>query len=345
MILIHDRNTLGADTQRSYLKAVECLHFKNPSREFDPANGTLGLFRIDDYIKVLLTEGYLTAFSGLHLHWQRVLLHIYEQELREECGYNGTLPYWDFSRFAPNITADPIFKGNTSLGGDGQVVGYPSHVGHGDVSINYFTHNYIIPPGSGGGCVQNPPATHGISTYPLAWPDNANSPNSTFDHSYLTRNPRCITRDLNAFTSHALTYNFVEKAIACDTYACLLDSINGSPKGTILPIEIAARATVGGLQLDPYIAASDPLWWLLAANVDRLWALWQGQNPNVDQRFNEVTGTKSPWMSNVTMPVALSDTLYYGALQGNKTQIRLVKDGKSTIEGHLCYRYSEPLKN
>jgi tyrosinase len=185
---------------------------------------------------------------------------------------------------------------------------------------------------------------HNISTYPLAWASVLpNNTNATFDHSFLTPNPRCITRDFNTFTAKAITYQFVEKSIGCDSFACLLDAINGSPKGTLLPLEFGARATVGGLHLDPYTAASDPLWWLMAANVDRLWALWQGQVPDPQRRFNEVAGTKSPWMSNATSPVVLHDLLEFGSVLGNETRPwRTVNDGKSTVEGDLCYWYSNP---
>ena len=80
----------------------------------------------------------------------------------------------------------------------------------------------------------------------------------------------------------------------------------------------------------------------MAANVDRLWALWQGQNQDVQKRFNEVAGTKSPWMSNATSPVVLHDRLEFSrVVLGNETKASwTVKDGKSTVDGELCYWYS-----
>jgi tyrosinase len=60
-------------------------------------------------------------WSGLLLPWHRHFNWIVEKGLREECGYGGYLPYWDYSKYLDQpFNKNPLFDGSeTSVGGNG----------------------------------------------------------------------------------------------------------------------------------------------------------------------------------------------------------------------------------
>jgi tyrosinase len=67
-------------------------------------------------------------YSGTFLGWHRYYLHIYEKALREECGFKGTLPYWEWSKYADAPQNSPIFNGDAySMSGNGEYI--PGHPG------------------------------------------------------------------------------------------------------------------------------------------------------------------------------------------------------------------------
>ncbi|KAI8625267.1 hypothetical protein F5Y19DRAFT_467210 [Xylariaceae sp. FL1651] len=80
------------------------------------------------------------------LPWHRMFLHIYEQKLRQYCGFEGQLPYWDWTSDWQNLTESSIWDDEHGFGGEtthytyGSCVSGPfSHVelrygGHGTVS-------------------------------------------------------------------------------------------------------------------------------------------------------------------------------------------------------------------
>jgi tyrosinase len=53
-----------------------------------------------------------------------------------------------------------------------------------------------------------------------------------------------------------------------------LDAPGGEPGG----VHAAGHWQVGLNALDVYASPSDPVFWLHHAQVDRLWAIWQGQD-------------------------------------------------------------------
>jgi tyrosinase len=77
----------------------------------------------------------------------------YEKALREECGYTGYQPYWNWGRTAADPHTAPIFNGNaSSMGGNGKKVDYPG------IPTAGFKKPYdIIPADLGGGCVESGP--------------------------------------------------------------------------------------------------------------------------------------------------------------------------------------------
>lgn len=48
------------------------------------------------------------------LSWHRYYVWTYEKALREECGYRGFQPYWNWDRYAADPANSPLFNGNAS---------------------------------------------------------------------------------------------------------------------------------------------------------------------------------------------------------------------------------------
>lgn len=63
-------------------------------------------------------------------------------------------------------------------------------------------------------------------------------------------------------------------------------------------IHSAGHFSVGGLANDPYASPGDPIFYLHHGMMDRVWSLWQAQDPNA--RFYQVGGSKTPFNSEST---------------------------------------------
>jgi hypothetical protein len=97
--------------------------------------------------------------------------------------------------------------------------------------------------------------------------------NGTLNPEFLQPVERHLTRDIHE--GRDINYCHVEFDLACPELGCLQGSLYGGLPGFPFPTSLmnAVRFTVGGLQLDPFAGSADPIWWLAAANFDRLWAL------------------------------------------------------------------------
>jgi tyrosinase len=77
--------------------------------------------RWDDFTVAHLLNTPNIHWSGLLLPWHRHFTWILEKALREECGYGGYIPYWDYSKYLDQpFDENPLFDGSeTSVGGNG----------------------------------------------------------------------------------------------------------------------------------------------------------------------------------------------------------------------------------
>ncbi|ORX93978.1 hypothetical protein BCR34DRAFT_608405 [Clohesyomyces aquaticus] len=260
-------NTLAQKDRNAYLSAVHCMHRNLTNLH---TNVTGSRFRADDFTSHHIVTGGQYVFTGFMLPFHRWMIQGYEDVLRTECGYEGALPYWDFSEHADDITKDPIFSGNAaSMGGDGA----PVPGGHGYVEIDYPSGKFVLLSGAGGGCLFDQPfkligARLGYSLqwgsdsnktvlYPLPRYDEAGSLKS---RDALGFNDRCLTRDLNTFTGKQLNLTHVEYDLSCPDFSCLQERLNGAQKGYpfILNVMNAARSAIGGISLDLTLASPTP---------------------------------------------------------------------------------------
>lgn len=258
-----------------------------------------------------------------------------EQALRDECGYEGALPYWDAARFSADQTASKVWDGSaTSFGGNGAYLAD----GHGpfEILIPGLVVNVTTewPAGTGGGCVQDGPfATNSNSTFTVRLgPVDQPYVNTTNKYGYAA-NPRCLRRNFDPASGARLSW---------DTAAALLQ---GAPDIAAFRRAMdetwhrPAHTFIGRDGLDLFTSPNDPAFYLLHAQVDRLWALWQGQD--LRAREYAVYGNRTfegiPLDTAPTDPpanVTLDDVMDLGG--GYRPRVR---EGMSMTEGGRCYVY------
>jgi tyrosinase len=141
---------MSATDRIAYTDAVKCLHSLPPKSS--PADVPGARSRFDDFVAAHIEQAYNIHFGGNLFVWHRAYTWYFETALREECGYQGTQPYWDWSLYADDPASSPLFDGSaTSIGGNGE------SIVHGPTLLKAFGLEVSLPPGTGGGCVTQGP--------------------------------------------------------------------------------------------------------------------------------------------------------------------------------------------
>lgn len=145
------RRSLSKADRRKYIAAVKCLIKKKPTATSKQVPGARN--RLDDFVASHMIEQPRIHFNGHMFFWHRHFVWLYEQALRDECGWTGGQPYWDWTLDAGNILASPVFDGSdTSVGSNGEFIphGTLHFEGFGGLTVD-------LPPGQGGGCLKGGP--------------------------------------------------------------------------------------------------------------------------------------------------------------------------------------------
>lgn len=132
-------------------------------------------------------------YSGTFPPWHRWFVYTYEKALREECGYKGYQPYWDWPKYADAPEDSPLFNGDKySLGGNGE---YIPHDGPIIIPPEGVSGDPIpLPAGTGGGYVKTGPfANMTVNLGPVGGIQGGAPPGPDGGLGY---NPRGLIRDL-----------------------------------------------------------------------------------------------------------------------------------------------------
>lgn len=252
--------------------------------------------------------------------FHRYLVWLYEKALRDQCGYTGYQPYWDWSLSWEDPRNSTVFDGSPySMGSNGQFIPHEA------TTISSLGLNLTVPPATGGGCVYSGPFTP--DKYQLHLGPVTFEPRGA--DGGLAYNPRCLSRDLSpAWTNQTRPSKIMELLAPCGDVGCFDSTLESIPG-----VHAAGHFGMGGVGLDAFASAGDPAFWLHHAQVDRMWSIWQGQNPG--DRTYQTSGTGTALNIPPSENVTLDTVVDVGILAGNETVRRL----SSGIDGPFCYMY------
>ncbi|KIX07706.1 uncharacterized protein Z518_02360 [Rhinocladiella mackenziei CBS 650.93] len=321
-------STLSKAERREYIDAELCLMSK-PSE--DPAFAAGAKTRYDDFVAVHINQTLSIHGTANFLAWHRYFTWSFEQALRNECGYTGYQPYWNWGKYAFDPLNSPLFDGSDySMSGNG------AFEEHGCTNALPTGLN-CIPPGSGGGCVNTGPfkdyvVNLGPVSPTLDIPGIINYSNP----DPLAYNPRCLRRDISSWVSSNWTkdsdsYDLISNY---DDIESFQDRMQGDFPNGYYGVHTGGHFTTGG---DPggdlFASPAEPSFFLHHAQIDRTWWIWQNQDlENRKNAFGGGTSTLDP----VNSPRGqLTDPIIMGSLSTTVQN----QDVMSTTEGPLCYIY------
>jgi len=158
----------------------------------------------------------------------------------------------------------------------------------------------------------------------------------------LGYNPRCLRRDVNRFSAAETTSDKVHDLIvgAGDMY-WFDTTLEGERPEQYLGLHVGGHYTVGG---DPggdfFMSPGDPAFWLHHAAIDRVWWIWQNQDP--DRRLYGQGYAYSRTMTMANNPPSrngtLDDVYGMGVLGGGMRQAEMMTT-LGGLEGQACYVY------
>ncbi|AEO65574.1 uncharacterized protein THITE_2046868 [Thermothielavioides terrestris NRRL 8126] len=333
------KGDLSVAERKAYIAAMLCI-MQKPSK-LNPTQFPGAKSRYDDFVVVHMNQTLSIHNTGSFLSWHRYYTWSFERVLREECGFNGTQPYWDWGRWAQDPEKSPIFDGSdTSLSGNGEKI---QHRASG-----------IVPAGNGGGCVKTGPfknmTVHLGPVSPLTDPAPPANPRA----DGYGDNPRCLRRDIsNQLSSRYLRTQDIANLITSSgdigTFQNTMQSVgggggfgfgsgfgSGSGSGagvTGMGVHAAGHYTIAG---DPggdfYTSPNDPAFWVHHGMIDRTWTIWQSQD--LGARTQVIAGSSS--MMGFGRAQSLDDLVDLGVV-GNK--VYRIRDLVSVVDGPFCYVY------
>lgn len=320
--------SMPKEMRKQFTDSVTCL--KNlPAKTYTDASKYPGVkSRYDEYVATHIENTFKIHATADFLAWHRNFIWEFEHDLKNECGYTGTLPYWDWAADAQALDKSEVFNGDEySMGSNGEYI-----AGRADTYLGL--QDLTFPPGTGGGCVHSGPfsnTTFATTLGPIDSPYNDNVENQ------MDYNPRCLVRDLNSwFSQRYNTYtNVADVVIGEDSVQYFQALMQGYLGDNKLGVHGGGHWLGGGpSQLEDFHSSpNDPVFYIHHAMIDRLWTVWQYMDR--ETRQNQIYGTSTLNNSPASADMTLSDSLPFGAV----SESPVFGDLMDTLAGPYCYRY------
>ncbi|MCJ1432649.1 hypothetical protein MMC27_002006 [Xylographa pallens] len=263
------------------------------------SNGTL----YDDFPWVHQLTAPKAHASAPFLPWHRYYIHAYEKAWKENCDYNGHLPYWDWSQDFQTFTAAPVWDPRTGFGGDGDAA-KPSTVVDGRCIVDgpfagtealYYAEN-IQPHCLSRGFEQD---------------ERLQELGELIRPAVLEELMRESAFETFAPELERRAYTFISRSIRGDfsRYTGPYDSSVISTREDVAPLQEDHDCGAIGLVANGFLFYADPVFFLHHANLDRLWAKWQMLDPEY-----QMTAYRGKANSFTSEPASLADLLDVGGL-------------------------------
>ncbi|OIW32818.1 Di-copper centre-containing protein, partial [Coniochaeta ligniaria NRRL 30616] len=240
------RNKLSASDRKAYIKAVQCLQSKLAKTPASVAPGAKT--RYDDFVATHIYQTLTIHYTGNFLSWHRYYTWVYEEALRNECGYTGTQPFWDWGLTAlTSLEKSPIFDGSdTSMSGNSVYQGARP-----DYALGASTGlpPLYLPAGTGGGCVTSGPFKDiKVNLGPVALDLPGGAVAGGGPGPGLAYNPRCLSCDLKSavvkkFADYATIRHNIIKPTNINDFQMEMQGIPGT---SVLGIHGAGHYGSGG---------------------------------------------------------------------------------------------------
>ncbi|KAK8098833.1 tyrosinase [Apiospora kogelbergensis] len=332
-VVRREYSTLTSTEKLAYTSAVKCLMAKPPRTPPEVAPGARS--RYEDFVATHINSTQTIHFTGNFLSWHRYFVWAFETALRDECGYQGYLPYWNWGKSAQNPERSPYLDGSpTSQGGNG------AYVAH-NCTPALISGRGCIPAGHGGGCVETGPYAGMVANLSATGPTFPGIPAGLPPLSYQ---PRCVRRDISPWVSRqwsteAQSVDLLTNPAYQTDIRAFQDRLQGGNVSTIFNssffgVHSAGHFTWGG---DPggdvANSPSDPMFWLHHAQIDRTWWIWQNQKPL--ERVFQIAGTQTLLNYPTSPDASIEDPLDLHYTASNSA----VKFHLSSVGGPYCYIY------
>ncbi|PKS12997.1 hypothetical protein jhhlp_000338 [Lomentospora prolificans] len=325
--------TLTSAQRKQYIASVKCLQTKPSLLDSSIFGAAKSLF--DDFVGVHLMQTGTIHLTATFLTWHRYFVYTYEKKLRDECGYTGPLPYWEWGLDVNNPAGSPVFDGSdTSMSGNGAF--FPHE---GIQMVQPINGNILhLPPGNGGGCVTKGPFKDMVVHFGTIILPVYGQPILNGSANPVADNARCLKRDLNAgiakrFTSFLNSTSLILKYNNIEMFQAHLQ---GDDRYVLneLGVHGGGHYTIGGDPGgDPFISPGDPAFYLHHAQIDRIYWIWQMLD---FQNRQGVFGTGTLQNNPPSPEVTVEDTIDLSPLAGPVK----IKDLMNTVGGApLCYIY------
>ncbi|KAJ9617286.1 hypothetical protein H2200_001007 [Cladophialophora chaetospira] len=323
-----DFDSMAPEERKAYTDAVKCIASK-PS-QLDQTLYPAATNRYMDYAVTHVNRTSQVHLSGFFLTWHRYYLHLFEEDLKNQCGYTGAFPYWNWPATADNLHGSAVFDGSAySMSGDGDYV---------DTGPVVLAPGFALPHGSGGGCVNSGPFA-GWQTTMADIPITVLLTGSPLPPTAYDLNQTCLTRDLNTFVAQTwCNYTALELALEANDQAAFDAQINGILGGSALGLHSGAHFIIGSPGSSIFVSVQDPIWWPLHTFLDNVYTSWQTRHPDVaNATYGTETAVNAPPSPNVTLDTIEPDWGYF-----SRDQIA-VGELISTTSGPFCYKYDVSL--
>lgn len=193
-----------------------------------------------------------------------------------------------------------------------------------------------IPPGSGGGCVQTGPFKNmSVNLGPVSPVLKNITANPRKDG--LGYNPRCLRRDISQYAAQnwAQDQNITDLIVQSPNISAFQTTLQGNFPAGFLGVHTAGHFFVAG---DPggdlFASPGDPYWFLQHSQIDRIWWIWQNQDP--ENRIHTIGDTITVNNSPPSRKAALNDTIDLGVNAPHSVKLAELVDTQS---GPFCYSY------
>ncbi|VBB76622.1 Putative Tyrosinase [Podospora comata] len=328
--------SLSTSERLAYVNAVKCLQTLPPLTPASVAPGARS--RFDDFIVTHIQQTLNIHFSGNFQPWHRWYVYQYEKALREECGYNGSQPYWDWPKYSSAPQDSPLFNGDPySLGGNGEYIPHEGPV-------------IVPPPGVGGGNIQLPAGLGGgyVTTGPFANMTINLGPVGGLEGvpagplGGLGYNPRGLKRDIGpAMNQRYANWTTVLTLLSQPNIDAFRHVSEGVPYTPEIGPHGGMHYNIGG---DPggdlFTSPGDPAFWVHHGQMDRMWAVWQALgSPFSTTRFTDLGSgpyAHQSWANEPPSPLTpLTEVLDMGYAAPSTT----IANVMSTTGGEFCYFY------